>query len=132
MYALYLDVHVLSVPFDISAKSNKFVFFRSSFLFFLPFFIRMASRVMLATLAIPIPVSLSETEKHLELDEMARDKSRRLASLLGLQTIPTRASLINDMVRICFCQAFLELTCITNKQQCICRTSDRMQWCGYA
>ena len=69
----------------------------------------MASRVMLATLAIPIPVSLSETEKHLELDEMARDKSRRLAGLLGLQTIPTRASLINDMVRICFCQAFLEL-----------------------
>lgn len=59
----------------------------------------MSSRVMLATLAIPIPVSLSETEKHLELDEIAREKARRLANLLGLQNIPTRASLINDMVR---------------------------------
>lgn len=59
----------------------------------------MASRVLLATLAIPIPVSLSETEKHLELDENAREKSRRLANLLGLQNIPTRASLLNDMVR---------------------------------
>ena len=58
----------------------------------------MATRVVLATLAIPIPVSLSETERHLESDEIAREKSRRLANLLGLQTIPTRASLINDMV----------------------------------
>lgn len=74
----------------------------SSLLHFHSFFARMASRVMLATLAIPIPVSLSETEKHLELDEIAREKSRRLAGLLGLQTIPTRASLINDMVRIMF------------------------------
>ena len=57
---------------------------------------------MLATLAIPIPVSLSETEKHLELDEIAREKSRRLAGLLGLQSIPTRTSLINDMVGITF------------------------------
>lgn len=62
------------------------------------FFSRMASRVLLSTLAIPIPVSLSETEKHLELDENAREKSRRLANLLGLQNIPTRSSLVNDMV----------------------------------
>ena len=60
----------------------------------------MATRVVLATLAIPIPVSLSETERHLELDEIAREKSRRLASLLGLQNIPTRTSLINDMVNV--------------------------------
>ena len=59
----------------------------------------MASRVLLATLAVPIPVSLSETEKHLEYDEIVREKSRRLANLLGLQSIPTRASLVNDMVR---------------------------------
>lgn len=59
---------------------------------------RMASRVLLSTLAIPIPVSLSETEKHLELDENAREKSRRLANLLGLQNIPTRSSLVSDMV----------------------------------
>ena len=59
----------------------------------------MASRVLLATLAVPIPVSLSETEKHLEYDEIVREKSRRLANLLGLQIIPTRASLVNDMVR---------------------------------
>ncbi|XP_078358114.1 eukaryotic translation initiation factor 3 subunit A-like isoform X2 [Oculina patagonica] len=61
---------------------------------------KMASRVLLATLAIPIPVSLSETEKHLELDEVAREKSRRLAGLLGLQTVPTRTSLINDMLKM--------------------------------
>lgn len=54
---------------------------------------------MLATLAIPIPVSLSETEKHLELDENAREKSRRLAGLLALQGVPTRTSLVNDMVK---------------------------------
>lgn len=109
MYALCLDVHVRRLISLCSLTAHFFCF--------LPFFIRMASRVMLATLAIPIPVSLSETEKHLELDEMARDKSRRLASLLGLQAIPTRASLINDMVRIhvCFCEAFLELT-LYNKQ----------------
>ena len=59
----------------------------------------MASRVLLATLAVPIPVSLSETEKHLEYDEIVREKSRRLANLLGSQSIPTRASLLNDMVR---------------------------------
>ena len=69
----------------------------------------MASRVMLATLAIPIPVSLSETEKHLELDEMAREKSRRLAGLLGLQAVPTRASLINDMVSIILSIIFYNL-----------------------
>ena len=66
---------------------------------FFPLFCRMASRVLLATLAVPIPVSLSETEKHLEYDEIVREKSRRLANLLGLQSIPTRASLVNDMVR---------------------------------
>ncbi|XP_074614008.1 eukaryotic translation initiation factor 3 subunit A-like [Acropora palmata] len=61
---------------------------------------KMASRVLLSTLAIPIPVSLSETEKHLELDENAREKSRRLANLLGLQNIPTRSSLVNDMLKM--------------------------------
>lgn len=82
---------------------NSFIDTKKSFIetelivFFL-FLVRMATRVVLATLAIPIPVSLSETERHLELDEIAREKSRRLASLLGLQTIPTRATLINDMV----------------------------------
>ncbi|KAJ7328582.1 Eukaryotic translation initiation factor 3 subunit A [Desmophyllum pertusum] len=55
---------------------------------------------MLATLAIPIPVSLSETEKHLELDENAREKSRRLAGLLALQGVPTRTSLVNDMLKM--------------------------------
>ncbi|XP_073238688.1 eukaryotic translation initiation factor 3 subunit A-like isoform X4 [Porites lutea] len=61
---------------------------------------KMASRVLLATMAVPIPVSLSETEKHLEYDENVREKSRRLANLLGLQSIPTRASLVNDMIKM--------------------------------
>ena len=60
----------------------------------------MASRVLLATLAVPIPVSLSNTEKYMELDENARDKAKRLANLLSLQSIPTRKSLITDLVCI--------------------------------
>ena len=61
---------------------------------------RMASRVLLATLAVPIPVSLSNTEKYMELDENARDKAKRLSNLLSLQSIPTRKSLITDLVCI--------------------------------
>ena len=61
--------------------------------------VRMACRVLLATLAIPIPVSLSDTEKYMEVDEITRDKSKRLAGLLSLQNVPTRDSLITEMVR---------------------------------
>lgn len=93
MYACTVDFNSWLSP----SKEQTLVMTLILFPFF--FFPRMASRVLLATLAIPIPVSLSETEKHLELDENAREKSRRLANLLGLQNIPTRASLINDMVR---------------------------------
>lgn len=81
-----------------SFMDTKKSFIETKLIVFFLFLVRMATRVVLATLAIPIPVSLSETERHLELDEIAREKSRRLASLLGLQTIPTRATLINDMV----------------------------------
>lgn len=61
--------------------------------------LRISSHVLLSTLAIPIPVALSDTEKYIELDEAAREKKRRLAALLGSQTIPTRETLIQDMVR---------------------------------
>ena len=64
---------------------------------------RMSTRVLLATLAIPISVALSETEKFMELDEIARDKAKRLSNLLNLQTIPTRASLLKDLVRLHDC-----------------------------
>ena len=85
--------HEIGVP-----RCAIYSFIETKLIVFFLFLVRMATRVVLATLAIPIPVSLSETERHLELDEIAREKSRRLASLLGLQTIPTRATLINDMV----------------------------------
>nr|A7SK48.2 RecName: Full=Eukaryotic translation initiation factor 3 subunit A; Short=eIF3a; AltName: Full=Eukaryotic translation initiation factor 3 subunit 10 [Nematostella vectensis] len=60
---------------------------------------KMASHVLLATLSVPIQVSLSNTEKYLELDEVAREKSKRLANLLNLQNTPTRESLLQDMLK---------------------------------
>ena len=97
---MYLRSHEIGVPrcAIYSFMDTKKSFIETKLIVFFLFLVRMATRVVLATLAIPIPVSLSETERHLELDEIAREKSRRLASLLGLQTIPTRATLINDMV----------------------------------
>jgi len=73
------------------------------------FLVRIASHVLLSTITVPIPVSLSNTEKYLELDESAREKSRRLAALLGLQTIPTRDSLIQEMVCIGWMMAIVTM-----------------------
>eukprot|EP01134_Creolimax_fragrantissima_P001827 CFRG1827T1 len=54
---------------------------------------RMATNVLLATLCIPVKPEKS----HLELDSSSAVKDQRLASLVGLQTPPTRANLINDL-----------------------------------
>ncbi len=58
----------------------------------------MASRLLVAVLSIPLPPPQTESDKYLMFDEVAREKSRRLATLLGLQTVPTRKKLVGDLV----------------------------------
>ncbi len=58
----------------------------------------MSSRVLCATLAVPIPASRNQIDTQLEMDDVTMDKQRRLATLLGLQNPPTRASLMKDLV----------------------------------
>lgn len=53
---------------------------------------------MLATLSVPIEPVPSETNRFLEVDDNLRDKARRLAALLRMDTPPTRATLMKDMV----------------------------------
>ncbi|NXK04831.1 EIF3A factor, partial [Herpetotheres cachinnans] len=60
---------------------------------------RMSTRVLLATLSIPITPERTDIARLLDMDGIIVEKQRRLATLLGLQAPPTRGSLINDMVR---------------------------------
>ncbi|ETE70552.1 Eukaryotic translation initiation factor 3 subunit A [Ophiophagus hannah] len=60
---------------------------------------RMSTRVLLATLSIPITPERTDIARLLDMDGIIVEKQRRLATLLGLQAPPTRISLINDMVR---------------------------------
>uniref|UniRef100_A0A671RTN9 Eukaryotic translation initiation factor 3 subunit A n=1 Tax=Sinocyclocheilus anshuiensis TaxID=1608454 RepID=A0A671RTN9_9TELE len=60
---------------------------------------RMSTRVLLATLSIPITPERTDIAHLLDMDGIIVEKHRRLATLLGLQSPPTRQSLINDMVR---------------------------------
>ncbi|XP_072293442.1 eukaryotic translation initiation factor 3 subunit A isoform X2 [Eucyclogobius newberryi] len=60
---------------------------------------RMSTRVLLATLSIPITPERTDIARLLDMDGIIVEKHRRLATLLGLQSPPTRISLINDMVR---------------------------------
>ena len=61
--------------------------------------VRMSTRVLLATLSIPITPERTDIARLLDMDGIIVEKHRRLATLLGLQSPPTRQSLINDMVR---------------------------------
>lgn len=63
-----------------------------------PVFPSTASQVLLATLAVPIEPIPSEADRFLEVDDNSRDKARRLAALLRMDTPPNRASLMKDMV----------------------------------
>lgn len=58
----------------------------------------MSTRVLLATLSIPITPERTDIARLLDMDGIIVEKHRRLATLLGLQSPPTRQSLINDMV----------------------------------
>lgn len=58
----------------------------------------MSTRVLLATLSIPITPERTDIARLLDMDGIIVEKHRRLATLLGVQSPPTRQSLMNDMV----------------------------------
>ena len=58
--------------------------------------------MLLATLAIPIVPVASEIDRFLVVDYNLQDKSRRLSNLLRLNSPPTRASLLKELVSISF------------------------------
>ncbi|XP_049807625.1 eukaryotic translation initiation factor 3 subunit A [Schistocerca nitens] len=60
---------------------------------------RMACRLLLATLAIPLPSAHPEFDRFIETDKSPLEKAQRLAILLGLPQPPTRQSLLRDIVR---------------------------------
>lgn len=64
----------------------------------------MSTRVLLATLSIPITPERTDIARLLDMDGIIVEKHRRLATLLGLQSPPTRQSLINDMVILYRCR----------------------------
>lgn len=62
---------------------------------------KMASRVVCATLSIPIPPTRPEIDKLVDTEEnVIENHQRNLASLLGLTSAPTRSSLIKDLKRM--------------------------------
>ena len=65
----------------------------------------MASRVLGAILAVPIPSNHPEFDKFIETDRTPQEKMARLAVLLSLQSPPTRQSLIKDAERFGVVQA---------------------------
>lgn len=84
LYPIYIHVHQLTSSLLLS--------------------FRMSTRVLLATLSIPITPERTDIARLLDMDGIIVEKQRRLATLLGLQSPPTRVGLINDMVsclRIC-------------------------------
>lgn len=67
---------------------------------------RMASKVVLATLTIPIPPNRQDIDKLVDTEEnTVETHQRNLASLLGLNTVlPTRTQLVKDLKRMGYLQ----------------------------
>ena len=57
-----------------------------------------ASRVLCATLAMPLPAARNQTDQLLDLDDGGVEKQKRLAALLSLTSIPTRQTLVKELV----------------------------------
>lgn len=64
------------------------------------FLSRMASRVLLATLAVPLPSAHPEFDRFIETDKSPYEKAQKLAILLSLPAPPTRISLMREVVSI--------------------------------
>ncbi|EDV22839.1 uncharacterized protein TRIADDRAFT_50583 [Trichoplax adhaerens] len=58
---------------------------------------RLATNVLLSTLAIPLTTQRNLTERPYEADD---EKSRRLATILGCINVPTRSSLLKDLNKL--------------------------------
>lgn len=67
---------------------------------------RMASKLVIATLTIPIPPNRADIDKLVDTEEnTVETHQRNLASLLGLTTVlPTRAQLVKDLKRMGYLQ----------------------------
>lgn len=63
---------------------------------------KISTRLLLATLAIPIPPNRSVIDECLDQDDITQEKLKRLSSLLGLQQPPTRLSLIKVCIYFLF------------------------------
>lgn len=83
----------------------------------------MASRVLCATLAIPIPAARNAIDTLLEMGEETVEKQRRLAALLMLPSPPKRQGLVSDLVGIfvcgvgmilCLCSLATKITSVDN------------------
>ncbi|XP_039284036.1 eukaryotic translation initiation factor 3 subunit A [Nilaparvata lugens] len=61
---------------------------------------RMACKVLLATLSIPLPSAHPEFDRFIDTDKSPMEKAQRLAMLLTLNQPPTRASLLKDILRV--------------------------------
>ncbi|XP_063963477.1 eukaryotic translation initiation factor 3 subunit A-like [Lytechinus pictus] len=60
---------------------------------------KMASRVLLATLSVPISPPRNDIGDMLDMGNTAAENQRKLANLLGLQSTPTRRQLIKELVK---------------------------------
>jgi len=61
---------------------------------------KLGSRVLVATLAVPLPSAHPEFDRFIETEKSALEKTQKLATLLHLNQPPTRNGLIKDLVRL--------------------------------
>lgn len=74
----------------------------------------MASRVLLATLAVPLPSAHPEFDRFIETDKSPYEKAQKLAVLLSLPAPPTRISLMKEVVRTYIIQFFFNINILLN------------------
>ncbi|CAF4451610.1 unnamed protein product, partial [Rotaria sp. Silwood2] len=60
---------------------------------------RLSTKALLAILSISLPTPRTQIDERLETEEALNEKQKRLTSLLSLQEVPTRTSLIRDMIK---------------------------------
>lgn len=60
---------------------------------------RLSTKALLSILSIPLPTPRTQIDEHIETEDTINEKQKRLTSLLSLQQIPTRTSLIRDLIK---------------------------------
>ena len=102
LHSLTSSFHVLSVLTCNNPSLPRFISVYPSLC--LPSPSSIASRVLLATLCVPIEPTPSDVDRFLEVDQNDREKARRLAALLRVTSLPSRASLLRDVVSLTLSQ----------------------------